>query len=58
MIGASNHFEVATATSVMRFGLASGSSLARVVGVLTEVSTMLLLVSFAREPNIGSVEGP
>ena len=44
MIGASNHFEVAIATSTMLFGLTSGSSLATVVGVLTEVPIMLMLV--------------
>ncbi len=44
MIGASNHFEVAIATSTMLFGLASGSSLATVAGVLTEVPIMLMLV--------------
>jgi ACR3 family arsenite transporter len=44
MIGASNHFEVAIATSVMLFGLASGAALATVVGVLIEVPVMLLLV--------------
>ncbi len=44
MIGASNHFEVAIATSTMLFGLASGSSLATVVGVLAEVPIMLMLV--------------
>ncbi|KPJ63349.1 MAG: transporter [Planctomycetes bacterium DG_23] len=44
MIGASNHFEVAIATSTMLFGLASGSSLATVVGVLIEVPVMLMLV--------------
>lgn len=44
MIGASNHFEVAIATSTMLFGLTSGSSLATVVGVLTEVPLMLMLV--------------
>jgi len=44
MIGASNHFEVAIATSTMLFGLASGSSLATVVGVLVEVPIMLMLV--------------
>jgi ACR3 family arsenite transporter len=44
MIGASNHFEVAIATSTMLFGLASGASLATVVGVLIEVPVMLLLV--------------
>ena len=44
LIGASNHFEVAIATAVMLFGLASGAALATVVGVLIEVPTMLLLV--------------
>ncbi len=44
MIGASNHFEVAVATSAMLFGLSSGASLATVVGVLIEVPVMLLLV--------------
>jgi ACR3 family arsenite transporter len=44
MIGASNHFEVAIATSTMIFGLSSGASLATVVGVLIEVPTMLMLV--------------
>jgi ACR3 family arsenite transporter len=36
MIGASNHFEVAIATSTLLFGLSSGASLATVVGVLIE----------------------
>ena len=44
MIGASNHFEVAIATSTMLFGLSSGAALATVVGVLCEVPIMLLLV--------------
>ena len=44
LIGASNHFEVAIATSAMLFGLSSGASLATVVGVLIEVPVMLLLV--------------
>jgi len=44
MIGASNHFEVAIATSVMVFGLGSGAALATVVGVLIEVPVMLMLV--------------
>jgi ACR3 family arsenite transporter len=44
LIGASNHFEVAIATSTMLFGLSSGASLATVVGVLIEVPLMLLLV--------------
>jgi len=44
MIGASNHFEVAIATSVTLFGLSSGAALATVVGVLIEVPVMLMLV--------------
>jgi len=48
MIGASNHFEVAIATAVMIFGLASGAALATVVGVLIEVPTMLMLVAFCK----------
>ena len=39
LIGASNHFEVAIATSTMLFGLSSGA-----VGVLIEVPLMLMLV--------------
>ncbi len=46
MIGASNHFEVAIATSVMLYGLSSGAALATVVGVLIEVPVMLMLVRF------------
>ncbi|MFA5778886.1 MAG: ACR3 family arsenite efflux transporter [Elusimicrobiota bacterium] len=49
MIGASNHFEVAIATSTMLFGLSSGSSLATVVGVLIEVPTMLFLVYICKK---------
>lgn len=48
MIGASNHFEVAIATSVMLFGLASGAALATVVGVLIEVPVMLMLVVYCK----------
>jgi len=48
LIGASNHFEVAIATSVMLFGLSSGAALATVVGVLIEVPVMLMLVSICR----------
>jgi len=44
LIGASNHFEVAIATSAMLYGLSSGASLATVVGVLIEVPIMLMLV--------------
>lgn len=48
LIGASNHFEVAIATSAMLFGLASGAALATVVGVLIEVPLMLWLVSLCK----------
>jgi ACR3 family arsenite transporter len=48
IIGASNHFEVAIATSVMLFGLASGAALATVVGVLIEVPVMLMLVGICK----------
>jgi ACR3 family arsenite transporter len=48
MIGASNHFEVAIATSVMLFGLSSGAALATVVGVPIEVPVMLMLVGFCK----------
>ncbi|NNE07669.1 MAG: ACR3 family arsenite efflux transporter [Gemmatimonadetes bacterium] len=48
MIGASNHFEVAIATSVMLFGLSSGAALATVVGVLIEVPVMLMLVRICK----------
>ncbi len=48
LIGASNHFEVAIATSTMLYGLSSGASLATVVGVLIEVPVMLLLVSICK----------
>jgi len=44
MIGSSNHFELAIATSTMLFGLSSGAALATVVGVLIEVPVMLMLV--------------
>jgi ACR3 family arsenite transporter len=49
MIGASNHFEVAIATSAMLFGLSSGAALATVVGVLIEVPVMLILVSVCKK---------
>ena len=44
MIGASNHFEVAIATTTRLFGLSLGAALATVVGVLIEVPVMLMLV--------------
>ena len=47
LVGASNHFEVAIATSTVLFGLSSGASLATVVGVLIEVPVMLMLVKVA-----------
>lgn len=49
LIGASNHFEVAIATAVMLFGLASGAALATVVGVLIEVPVMLMLVAVCKK---------
>lgn len=47
MIGASNFFELAVATAIGLFGLASGAALATVVGVLVEVPVMLALVRIA-----------
>ena len=47
MIGASNFFELAVATAIALFGLASGAALATVVGVLVEVPVMLSLVAIA-----------
>jgi len=57
MIGASNHFEVAIATSVMLFGLSSGAALATVVGVLIEVPLMLMLVGICKRTT-GWFESP
>lgn len=47
MIGASNFFELAVAVAISLFGLASGATLATVVGVLVEVPVMLFLVKVA-----------
>lgn len=44
LIGASNFFELAVATSIGLFGFNSGATLATVVGVLVEVPVMLLVV--------------
>ena len=44
LIGASNFFELAVATSIALFGFESGAALATVVGVLIEVPVMLLAV--------------
>ena len=44
LVGASNFFELAVATSLVLFGLESGATLATVVGVLVEVPVMLTLV--------------
>jgi ACR3 family arsenite transporter len=46
LIGASNFFELAVATAISLFGLASGATLATVVGVLVEVPVMLSVCSF------------
>ncbi len=60
LIGASNHFEVAIATSIMLFGLSSGAATATVVGVLIEVPVMLMLVKICRafRPSTGSAGTP
>ncbi len=47
MIGASNFFELSVAVAIALFGLESPAVLATVVGVLTEVPTMLILVKIA-----------
>ena len=47
LIGASNFFELAVATSIALFGPGSGAALATVVGVLVEVPVMLFLVRIA-----------
>jgi len=46
LIGASNFFELAVATTISLFGLTSGATLATVVGVLIEVPVMLSVCSF------------
>ncbi|OGW84276.1 MAG: arsenical-resistance protein [Omnitrophica bacterium RIFCSPLOWO2_01_FULL_45_10] len=56
LVGASNHFEVAIATSTILFGLSSGASLATVVGVLIEVPTMLLLVKICLRTRLWFVQ--
>jgi len=48
LIGTSNHFEVAFATSALLFGIGSGAALAAVVGVLIEVPVMLGLVEICK----------
>jgi ACR3 family arsenite transporter len=48
LIGASNFFELAVATSISLFGLSSGATLATVVGVLVEVPVMLSVCSMCR----------
>lgn len=47
-IGSSNFFELAVSVAVTVFGAQSGAAAATVVGVLTEVPTMLALVWFAK----------
>jgi len=44
LIGASNFFELVVAAAISLFGFESGAALATVVGVLVEVSVMLLVV--------------
>jgi len=45
LIGASNFFELAVATTIVLFGFHSGAALATVVGVLIEVPVMLAAVA-------------
>lgn len=47
LIATSNFFELAVAVAMSLYGAGSGATLATVVGVLTEVPTMLFLVHFA-----------
>lgn len=47
-IGSSNFFELAVSVAVTVYGSQSGAAAATVVGVLTEVPTMLMLVWFAK----------
>jgi len=47
MIGASNFFELAVAVAIALFGTTSPAALATTVGVLTEVTVMLMLVKIA-----------
>ena len=49
MIGASNFFELSVAVAIALFGANSPAVLATVVGVLTEVPTMLILVKIANK---------
>ena len=46
LIGASNFFELAVATTIALYGPGSGAALATVVGVLVEVPVMLSVCSF------------
>jgi arsenite transporter len=49
MIAASNFFELSVAVAIALFGMDSPAALATTVGVLTEVPTMLVLVSIANK---------
>lgn len=49
MIAASNFFELSVAVAIALFGTTSPAALATTVGVLTEVPTMLILVTIANK---------
>jgi ACR3 family arsenite transporter len=49
LIGASNFFELAVAAAISLFGFQSGAALATVVGVLIEVSVMLIVVRIVNQ---------
>jgi ACR3 family arsenite transporter len=51
LIGASNFFELAVATSIALFGPGSGAALATVVGVLVEVPVMLSVCGICNRTN-------
>ena len=52
LIGASNFFELAVATTIAMFGFESGAALATVVGVLIEVPAMLLAVTVVNRSRV------
>jgi len=52
LIGASNFFELAVATTISLYGFNSGATLATVVGVLVEVPAMLVVVSILKKSKL------
>ena len=58
LIGASNFFELAVATSIALYGPGSGAALATVVGVLVEVPVMLSVCNFCNRTRHWFPEDP